>query len=71
MGSIPGLERFHTLQGNQAQVPQLLSLRPRACALEQEKPPQGEAPTLQPESNPSSAHLEKACTQQGRLSTGK
>ena len=35
MGSIPGLERFYTLQGNQAQVPQLLSLRPRACALEQ------------------------------------
>ena len=55
MGSIPGLERLHTLQGNQAQVPQLLSLCPGACALEQEKPPQGEAPTLQPESNPSSA----------------
>ena len=36
-GSIPGLGR----SSNQAPMPQLL--KPRACALQQEKPPQWEA----------------------------
>ena len=40
MGSIPGLGRFHMTQGNQAHVPQLLSLHSRACALQQAKPRQ-------------------------------
>ena len=34
MGSIPDAGRFHTLQGNWTHAPQLLSLCPRACALE-------------------------------------
>ena len=50
-GSIPGLQRFHMPHGNQAHVPQLLSPCAatteahalRACALQQEKPPQREA----------------------------
>ena len=47
-GSIPGLGRSHMLWSNKAHAPQLLSPRtvttearaPRACALQQEKPPQ-------------------------------
>ena len=54
-GSIPGTGGFHMPQSNQAHMPQLLSLcvttteahvsntescTPRACALQQEKPPQ-------------------------------
>ena len=54
-GSIPGLERFHTPQGNWANEPQLLSPcaatseahRPRAHTPQQDKPPQWEALTLQ------------------------
>ena len=30
-GSVPGLEGFHMLWGNQAQAPQLLSPHARAC----------------------------------------
>ena len=30
-GSIPGLRRFHAVQGNSARAPQLLSLSPGAC----------------------------------------
>ena len=41
---------------------QILSVHPRAHALQQEKLPQGEAHVTQ---------LEKACVQQQRLSTGK
>ena len=67
MGSIPCLGRFHTLQSNQARVPQPLSLRstahklqllspaPRACALQQEKPQQWEASTPQQSSPLSTA----------------
>ena len=48
MGSIPGPGRSHMPQTNWAHVPQLLSQSatttethaPRACALQQEKPPQ-------------------------------
>ena len=50
-GSIPGLGRSHMPQSNQARAPQLLSpcaattkaRAPRARALQQQKPPQGEA----------------------------
>ena len=37
-GSIPGLGRSHVLQSNRARGPQLLSVCPRACAPQQEKP---------------------------------
>ena len=40
MGSIPGPGRVHMPRGNKAHAPQLLSLRSRACAPQQEKPPQ-------------------------------
>ena len=51
MGLISGRGRFHMLRSNQAHVPQLPSLcaataeagTPRACAPQQEKPPQREA----------------------------
>ena len=43
MGSSPSLGRFHMSRSNWARVPQLLSLRSRARALQQEKPPQWEA----------------------------
>ena len=54
MGSIPGPGRFHMPQSNWAHGPQLLSLcvatteacAPRACAVYQEKPLQGEARAL-------------------------
>ena len=36
--SIPGLGRSHMLQGNQAHVPQLLSLHSGACELQLMKP---------------------------------
>ena len=50
-GSSPGPGKSHMPRSNQARVPQLLSLHaatteahtPRACALQQEKPPQWEA----------------------------
>ena len=43
MGSSPGPRRSHMLRSNYACAPQLLSLRSKACALQQEKPPQWEA----------------------------
>ena len=43
MGSSPGPGRSHMPQSNKARAPQLLSLRSRARAPQQEKPPQGEA----------------------------
>ena len=47
-----------------APVPQWLKpASSRACALQQEKPPQGEAQALQLESSPCSPQLEKACMQ--------
>ena len=50
---------------SRAHVPQLLKpTGPRACALQQEKPPQWEALTLQLESKPCSLQLEKKPTQQ-------
>ena len=61
VGSIPGLGRFHTLWGNWACGPQILSLRA--------------APTeiwpLQLESSPCSLQLGKVCTQQWRLNAAK
>ena len=57
-GSIPGLGRSHMLRGNEAHAPQLQKPEcPRACALQQEKPPQWEARTLQPESSPCSYRI--------------
>ena len=70
-GSIPGLGKYHMLQGNIARVPQLLSLRSRADAPQLEKPPQREAHTLQLESSPGSLQREKACMQQLRPTTAK
>lgn len=50
---IPGLGRFHTQQSNQACMSQLLKAEcPAVRALQQEKPPQGEAYESQSESNP-------------------
>ena len=37
-GSVPGLGRSHTPQSIHTHAPQVLSLHPRACALQQEKP---------------------------------
>ena len=52
MGSTPGLRRSHVLRGNYTRVLQLLSPRatpepecPRACALQQGRPLQGQALT--------------------------
>ena len=61
-GSIPGPGGFHFSQGNQACVPQLLPLGPGVRAPQQQKPPQGEAHTLQLESSPCSPQLEKTLT---------
>ena len=58
MGSIPGPERFHMLWGNKTPASQPLSLCPRAQAPQQEKPPQWEAHTPQPERSPCSPQLE-------------
>ena len=44
---------------------------PRAHALQQEKPPQGEAYALQLEISPHLSQPEKDCTQQWRPSTAK
>jgi len=83
MGLIPGLGGSHMPQSNKACVPQLLSLCsrarkpqlskpkcPRARALEQEKPPQGETHTRQLEHSPHSSQLEETCaavkTQRGQ-----
>ena len=60
MGSIPGLRRFHMLRSKQACVPQLSSLCSRACTAQQEKPPQGDAHSLQLKSGFHSLQLEKA-----------
>ena len=47
-GSVPAPGRFHVLRGSWAHVPQLLKpQRPRACALQLEKPLRGEACTAQ------------------------
>ena len=43
----------------------------RACAPQQEKLPQWEAPALQLESSPYSPELERACMQQQTLSAAK
>ena len=47
MGSIPGQGRSHMPQSDYARVPQLLSPHSRAHELQQEKPLQGKAHTLQ------------------------
>ena len=52
MGSISGPGRSHMPWGNKAHEPPLLSLRSRAHAPQQEKPPQWEAYTPQLESSP-------------------
>ena len=38
IGSVPGLENVHTPWDNEAHLPQLLGLHPRAHALQEEKP---------------------------------
>ena len=81
-GSSPGPGRSHMPRSNQARAPQLLSLcsravshnywarAPRACALQQEKPPQWEARAPQ-QSSPRSPQLEKARVQQRRPNAAK
>ena len=54
-----------------AHVLHLLQSAPRACALQQGGPLQWEAHALQLESGPGSLQLEKACTQQRRISAAK
>ena len=44
---------------------------PRACALQEEKPPQWEARAMQLESSPCSLQLQKVCTQQQKPSVAK
>ena len=44
---------------------------PRACAPQQEKPPQWEAPHTASKSRPRSPQLEKACVQQQRPNAAK
>ena len=82
-GSIPGPGKLHMPWTKQTHAPSLLSLCPRAHALQllkspgprvhaqQEKPTQWEAHALQLESNPCSRQLEKTQVQQGRLSKAK
>ena len=73
MGSIPDPRRSHMPWSDKARVPQLLSLcsrahapqrlkpvRPRARALQQEKPPPREAHASQPENWPHLLQLEKS-----------
>lgn len=65
-GSVPAPGRFHMLRGSWAHVPQLLKpQRPRACALQLEKPLRAEACTAR-ESGLPLLQLEEAHTQQGR-----
>ena len=45
-GSVSDPGRFRTQRGNKIHAPQLLSRNSRALALQQEKPPQGEAHVL-------------------------
>jgi len=79
MGLIPGSGRLHMLWRNWAHEPQLLSpcasttdpQVPRACAPQQEKPPQWETQAPQLESSPCSLQLEKVQVQQQRPSTSK
>ena len=55
---------FHVAQGAWAHAPQSLEpARLRACAPQQEKPPQAEASASPLESSPRSLQLEKAHTQ--------
>ena len=71
-GSVPGRIGFHMPQGSWAHVWQILKpTHPRACAPQQEKPPQWDVRTPQLESSPSLLQLEKAQVQQQRPSTAK
>ena len=58
-GSSPAPGRSHMPQSSEAHAPQLLSQVPRACALKQEKPPQGEACVLQQRVPPACNSLRK------------
>ena len=57
-GSLPGRGRSYVPQADKAHMPQLVSLRSAACALQQE-------------SSPCSTQLDKACEQQQRPSAAK
>ena len=78
-GSIPGAGRSHMPRSNWVHVLQLLSLcatttearKPRARALQQEKPPQWEAHEPQQRSSSRLPQLEKAHTQQWRHKAAK
>ena len=70
-GSSPGPGRSHMPRNNWACAPQLLSLRSRARAPQQEKPPQWEARALQRRVTPRSPQLEKVRGQQRRPNTAK
>ena len=51
MGSIPGPGRSHIPQGNKDHATTTEAHTPRAHAMQQEKPPQWEAPALHLESS--------------------
>ena len=68
-GSIPGLERFHMPQGNQAHVPQLLNPSGLEQVLHNKRSHHSKKPQL--ESSPHLSQLEKARTQQQRPSIAK
>ena len=55
----------------QAHMPLLKPAHPRACALQQEKPPQWEACAPKLETSPGLSQLEKGCVQQQRPSVAK
>ena len=70
-GSSPGLGRSHMPQSNWAGAWQLLSLRSRARAPQQEKPLHWEAHTPQQRAAPARRQLEKARVQQQRPNAAK
>ena len=62
-GSISGLGRFHMLWASYAHEPQLVKPdHSRACAPQQEKPPQWEAHERQLESSPPYHNQRKFCS---------
>ena len=70
-GSSPGPGRSHMPRSNKAHVPQLLSLRSRAHALQQREATTMRSPRTATKRSPRSPQLEKARVQQRRPSAAK
>ena len=64
MGLIPTLGRSHMPHSSTACAPQLLSLCPRACAPQQEKPQQRESPEVRLEGNPLLPATREQCSEE-------